>query len=115
MTTRRYQRYGTDCIHCNSRLLRNKPPSNTTKEVLKVTLIYGFILFLPQVIFLLKFLITLSKGELSAKVIFHVSQRMAGSWTVAPASACGLFTDRSGMWLCADAEPEYDSVGHWQL
>jgi len=51
------------------------------------------------------------KGGSSAKVIFHVSQRLAWRWTLAPASFGGLFTDRAEHRLCPDAESQSGGVG----
>ena len=42
---------------------------------------------------------------MSAKVIFHISQRMAGRWVVAPPNPRRLFTDCPRHGLCPNAEP----------
>ncbi len=85
--------------------MRNLPRPRTAKVVFKVTLIDGFILFILQVI-LLQNLLTRSgsKGELSAKVIFNVSKRMAWRWTVIAEGPGGLFADCPWHSLCPDAE-----------
>jgi hypothetical protein len=74
-------------------------------------MIDGFIPFLAQVIFPPKLVIgSVIEGELSAKVIFHLSWRMAWRWPAITASPRGLLTDCPGRRLSPNGEPQSGGV-----